>query len=293
MMSSETKPANLSQPPRLALLPRLYRLILTVTRKHGLFTLARLHHRIFKDGQIIKLPGGAWLYIPPDPHYFGFLSCIHEDHVRKVIEKHLSPGDTCFDVGANIGYFAAMMAKQVGETGRIFAFEPVPETYEILSVNAGIAGASSLKIVPIQAAVSASDGELAIQRNEHSTLNQVSALKDANGSAFDRVPAYSLVSALSRFGCTEAISLLKVDVEGHELAVLEGARSLFREGRIRRMIIEVTPGADALAIGRLFTECGARWSCWLNGEWRSLPLAELPTRTDVLVEFPKQLSSKA
>lgn len=273
--------------PRLMALPRIYRLILTLTRRHGLFTLARLHHRYFQHGQIVPLPGGGRLFIPGDPHYFGFLSGMHEGHVRNIIDRHVQLGDVCLDVGANIGYFAMMMADRVGAKGKVYAFEPVPETYGVLALNARLAGDSGRNLVPIHAAVSSSTGELSICRNTHSTLNQVSALTQLSANAADRVSATTLVSALEKLKCGDPISLLKIDVEGHELAVLQGAQPLLASGRIRRMVLEVTPGDDAAAIGRILSDCKATVLCWGGKRWEQKSLTHLPCRSDVLVEIQK------
>lgn len=268
--------------PRIALLPRLYRRALTMTRRHGLFTLARLHHRFFRHGQVVRLPDGEWLYIPGDPHYFGFLTGLHENHVREVIRTYLQPGDTAVDVGANIGYFAAMMAAQVGPRGRVVAVEPVPQTFDVLCMNAGLASDAGLHLDPIPAAVSSSDGTVSLCRAEHSTLHQVTFDATANAEC---VKALTLVSLLEQSGIDGVISLLKVDVEGHELAVLEGAFELFKGCRIKRMIIEVTPGQEAFAIAKLLRDCKASWSVWLRDCWLPCDLQQLPHRTDVLVEF--------
>lgn len=271
--------------PRLMALPRIYRLILTLTRRHGLFTLARLHHRYFQHGQIVPLPGGGRLFIPGDPHYFGFLSGMHEGHVRNIIDRHVQPGGVCLDVGANIGYFAMMMADRVGAKGKVYAFEPVPETYDVLALNARLASGFGRNLIPIHAAVSSSNGELSICRNTHSTLNQVSALTQMSANVADRVASTTLVSALEKLKCADPISLLKIDVEGHELSVLQGAQPLLASGRIRRMVLEVTPGDDAAAIGRILSDCKATVRCWLNGRWVLMPQIQLPARTDVIVEF--------
>jgi FkbM family methyltransferase len=272
--------------PKLAALPRIYRLLLTLTGRHGLFTLARIHHRYYRCGQIVPLPGGGKMYIPGDSHYFGFLSGIHERHVLNVIDAHLFAGDVCLDVGANIGYFAMLMADRVGANGKVYAFEPVPETYDVLSLNAKLAGDFGLNLVPIRAAVSSDNGELSICRSTHSTLHQVRALSEVSEKELERVSCTTLASALEKLEPNALISLLKIDVEGHELSVLEGAQPVLRSGRVRRMIIEVTPGDDAAAIGRLLGDCRATLRCWLNGRWHFTPLVHLPSRTDVLVEFP-------
>jgi methyltransferase FkbM-like protein len=116
-----------------------------------------------------------------------FLAGIHERHVQNVIDAHLYAGNICLDVGANIGYFAMMMANRVGTNGKVYAFEPVPETYDVLSLNAKLAGDFALNLVPIWGAVSSEDGELSICRSTHTVRSTAKEL--------ERVSSTTLVSA--------------------------------------------------------------------------------------------------
>ena len=93
--------------------------------------------------------------------------------MRNVIDDHLCAGNVCLDVGGQHRLFAMMMADRVGTNGKVYAFEPVPETYDVLSLNAKLAGDLALNLRPIRAAVSPKDGELSICRSTFSTLHQV------------------------------------------------------------------------------------------------------------------------
>jgi FkbM family methyltransferase len=270
----------------LRFLPLLYRLCLLATRHHGLFTLARVHHRTFANGQITRLPGGALLFIPPDPHYFGFLTGIHERHVASAIRKFVVPGSICFDIGANIGFFATMMARRAGNRGQVLAFEPVPETFQILQKNAELSTRAGLNLKPVCAAVSCVVGQVTIRRREYSTHHEVSLQTPTGQSESQPTKATTFSAVLEALGENISIALAKIDVEGHELPVIEGARSAMRSGKIRRMVIEITPGTDAAAISTILIEHRALVRPWINRRWADISLKNLPFRTDVFVEFP-------
>lgn len=272
--------------PRFRLLPRLYRLILTLSRKHGLFTLSRFHHRWFGGDQYVDIPGGSRLFIPGDPHYFGFLSGIHEAHVTEAIAASVKEGDVCVDIGANIGYFSMIMARAAGAGGTVFAFEPVPDTFAVLKTNAMLAGEDGLNITPQQAAISAQEGELVIDRQVYSTLNQVRAVESEQDALDSRVKCVTLKGFLESRQITGQIALLKIDVEGHEAAVMEGALPVLKSGQVRKMIIEVTPGEDAVQLDRMLAGCGAKTLVWTDGAWQDVPVQKLQNRTDVLALFP-------
>lgn len=275
-----------AQLPHRRFLPLLYRKILGLTRKHGLFTLARFHDRFFGGMQRVDIPGGGSLIIPDDSHYFGFLAGVHEQHVEALIRDSVAPGDVCIDVGANIGYFSMMMAKAAGMRGRVIAFEPVPDTFDVLKQNATLAAEEGGRLEAHQAAVSAQAGELIIERQEHSTLNQVRQAH--GGDAGERVPCVELAGFLDSVGITGQVALLKVDVEGHEMSVVQGALPVLASGRVKRMILEVTPGEEAGRIEGLLTNCGARIHCWIGDRWQEGGWSNLGYRTDVLIDFPSR-----
>jgi FkbM family methyltransferase len=266
------------------LLPLAYRALLTLTRRHGLFTLARLHHRLWAGEQRVGIPGGSELLIPPDEHYFGFLSGMHEPHIARLIAQQVRAGDTCMDVGANIGYFAMMMAARCGGSGRVYAFEPVPDTFELLEKNAALASTHRWHLLPQRKAISNVAGEVSLLRQEHSTLNQVS-LSPVTNETTEKLPSITL-DAFTQDKGIEDIRLLKVDVEGHELPVLQGALNLLRHHRVKHLVIEVTPGEQAKGVSLMLTEIGARCYCWVDSTWREQSAESLTTRTDVWAEFP-------
>ena len=80
-------------------------------------TLSHLNARLFPRGHLIRLDTGCDMFIPPDPHFFGYVVG-HEAHITRLIEEVVGEGDTCVDVGANIGYFSLMMAARCGRSAR-------------------------------------------------------------------------------------------------------------------------------------------------------------------------------
>lgn len=270
--------------PRPNALIAVWRQLLNISRRHGLFTLARLHVKLFPVGQVVALPAGATMFIPPDPHFFGFVLGTHEHHITELLLHNVRHDDTCLDVGANIGYFTSILAQLVGPFGEVLAFEPVPENFAVLKQNAELAAQRGLRIQTIQAAVSSQPGELKIIRQQWSTYHQVAAIdKDAPG--VERIPAVTLDDVISRLPADRSVSLLKVDVEGHELPVVIGLQRSLAANRVRRLVIEITPGPDSVQIEKILKAHAKRIQVWSEGRWRDHSLAALKDRTDVFVEF--------
>lgn len=263
-----------------------YRCLLRLTRRHGLLTLARINSRIFPAGQCVMLPAGARLFIPPDPHFFGFVLGRHEQHIADVLLSSVKPGDVCVDVGANIGYFTAIMAQLAGPSGKVLSFEPVPENFFVLKRNSELASENGATVTAIHAAVSERPGPVRIIRREYSTYHQIEPIASPAGK--DSVAGVCLDEEISRLAPDQPVSFLKIDVEGHELPVLRGLRQSLNSGRIERLVIEITPGADSTEINEILSQSARRVECWVDGAWRRQSITNLSERTDVFVDCVAQ-----
>ena len=264
------------------ILTGLYRTAMRATGRRGSHTLGRLNARLFNDGQIISLVGGESFYLPPDPHFFGYLIG-HEPHVSEVIAEHVQPGDTVFDVGANIGYFAVQMAHRAGADGRVIAYEVDETNLGYLKRNAELAALEGGKIEIVAAGVSSSAGTLTFNPGVESTLHKV-----VRGPGTGRtLPAVSIDDEVARLGI-DRIGFLKIDVEGHEPFVLQGMDRTVREERVRAMVIEVMPGEVATALFEQFQSWRTHVvsvRSWIGGTWWDGPVKEIPWRTDTVVVF--------
>lgn len=136
-----------------------------------------------------------------------------------------------FDVGANEGQ-TVVKIRRVLPLAHIFSFEPVPSTFARLAANfAGIAGVEC-----VQSAVGDSEGHVEITASPTSGQNTIH-LSAKPGAPTITVPV-TTVDAFARRHGVDVIDLLKIDTEGYETAVLEGARGMLEAGRIRFVLAE-------------------------------------------------------
>lgn len=271
--------------PNPRLLRWLYRLMMNVTHRHGFHTLAKVNARIFGQGVKLVLESGTTLFVPPDPHFFGYLLG-HESHITNRLSDVIRPGDVCVDVGANIGYFTLMMAGYCRSSGKVYAYEPEQENFAVLSENVNrINREHDGHVVAIRNAVSSSKGYLALDKGMFSTLHKVREIKTSDPKE-NRVKCVRLDEDLTGRGERGIIRIIKIDVEGHEAEVLKGCRKLLEEGRIDYIVTEVFPGKEATELAGFIEDWASKAEAWIDKKWQSFD-RDLPSRTDVWIEVKK------
>jgi FkbM family methyltransferase len=151
-----------------------------------------------------------------------------EPHVRRVIEQRLSRGGTFVDAGANIGFYSVLAARLVGPEGRVFAFEMMPDTAEILRRHVRLNTVGWVQVV--EQALAERNGETVTASVEPGKHGQASIVSPAggNGRITAQVATVTLDTALAEVG---RIDVLKMDLEGAEyLALLGAGQVLARTG---------------------------------------------------------------
>jgi FkbM family methyltransferase len=177
---------------------------------------------------------------------------IHEPSLTKLLlDRFANPGSRNFiDVGANIGYFSCLMSKLAGPAGKVLAVEPEPQNLALLEQNIQVNRLANVAVLPC--ALGAREGTAMLglykpaNRGRHSLLEnnaksrievRVRTLDEVAGAAGENVTSWSLA---------------KIDVEGYEGFVIEGAKETL--SRIETLVMEFSPallkmtGRDPAAI---------------------------------------------
>jgi len=153
---------------------------------------------------------------------------VHEPMATRVYLETLSPGDHVIDVGSNIGYWLLLAARRIGESGRMLAFEPVPDSREIVQRNIKRSGIRNVELSPL--AIGQENG--AAEFYESKVANWGSLVKH-----HALLPTRSLHVEIMKLDDVVRESpgfrptMLRMDVEGAELMVLEGAQNLLKKYR--------------------------------------------------------------
>ncbi len=154
-----------------------------------------------------------------------------EEEIRFLLGS-LHPGDTVLDVGAYIGTHTLAFASAVGGSGKVIAFEPRPEIFRLLAKNILENGLGN--VVLRQVAVGVESGFISLPPLDLDAPANFGSLSIVDRMAFANAPqaAATAVEMVAIDALElEACSLIKIDVEGAELAVLEGARRTIERTR--------------------------------------------------------------
>ncbi len=172
----------------------------------------------------------------------------------ELMEKILKPGATAIDVGANIGLITLFMARAVGPTGHVFAFEPAPENVKLLQKNIEANGYTNITVV--SAAVSDHVGTLKLflsdfNPGDHRIYNPEEKIKDwqKNDAVYDKLVSEKReainvqVASLDIFlkDYKKPISFIKMDVQGAEGGVLKGMMGILEKNKNIQIMTEFWP----------------------------------------------------
>lgn len=165
------------------------------------------------------------------------------------------PGTLVVDVGANIGFFARRFARWVGPAGRVLALEPEPKNAARLRARMAREGLADIVEI-IQAAAAETEGTVLLDLNPDNPADH--RLGDSG------LPVACItLDALLGERCTRSVSLIKIDVQGSELRVIEGARQTIARFR-PALFVEVDDahlrlgGASAAALVDRLADLGYR-----------------------------------
>jgi FkbM family methyltransferase len=181
-------------------------------------------------------PGYGWAYL-----YGGW----ERPQVRAMC-KLLKPGSVAYDIGANYGMHTLLFARLTGASGRVFAFEPSPEVFAALAYQLELNSIQTVTIV--NQAVAEKTGEAQFDIAHHRGAGH---LTDVGRGAY-KVETTSLDDFV--FNRRELPpDFIKIDVEGAESRVLQGAVQVIRQFR-PTMMIECHNPAEDRAVGDILAE---------------------------------------
>ena len=185
-----------------------------------------LYRRVFGTVMEIESGPGKGMLFDGGPDTPRFASGQYERPVQEAITSLLQSGGVCYDIGANLGFFSLIFGRLVGISGTVYAFEPVPQNASMIERNSRLNGIINIKVLRLALARDDGNSELLLARHVGgAVLKNVGVPPDFAGSLMVKTAA---VDTLVESQQIKPPRIVKIDVEGAELDVLQGMERVLR-----------------------------------------------------------------
>ena len=154
----------------------------------------------------------------PEHQYLYFYGTHDERHVVTKLLKIIQPGDICWDIGANIGFYTCLLASQVEDAGEVIAFEPALRTCGYLHENVSLN--RFMNVTVVNKGLSDKIEQRHLYYAEAGLAEGTASLKYANGRRASERVTLDTIDNLTRE--LPVPDFIKIDVEGYQLEVLRG-----------------------------------------------------------------------
>ena len=152
--------------------------------------------------------------------------------LKQIIKK----GDIVVDLGANIGYYTLILAQLVGKSGHVYAFEPEPSNFEILSKN--VKENKHDNVTLVQKAISDKNGKVKLYVSKRNLAShRIFDAEDKRKSIEVDVTTLDEYFQKSK----KLVKFIKMDVEGAEGAAISGASKIIQDSKNLVIMMEYFP----------------------------------------------------
>lgn len=185
---------------------------------------------------LIKVNGlPMYIYANTDDT-FAYLVRPFEPYTTELFEQAIKPGSKVLDIGAQFGYFSLIAAKQSGQEGRVYAFEPAPANFRLLDRNIQMNGYTDI-IHAVQKGV-----------GNRQTTETLFLYESSDSHGMFRQPSASVKETISiecitidEFLGGQPVDVIKIDIEGNEPYALEGMKQTISKNDNIIMFVEFAP----------------------------------------------------
>jgi FkbM family methyltransferase len=194
--------------------------------------------KLFRPQTTLSVRQLTKVFATPTPtHYQWIQRLLGEQEMLELFVDNLQTGDVVWDIGAHVGVYSLLAYDVVGQTGRVYAFEPEPRTYRMLRQNCKLNKAHNLDLLPI--ALGDEDGEAMLYTDWRAGLGIHKLFYETRLRKRGTAVTISKGDTLINNQTARPPTVVKLDVEGWEYAVLQGMTSALSHCRL--LLIEVHP----------------------------------------------------
>lgn len=240
------------------------------------------------DFNYTKIKFGNWLFKNCFPLYnysYKRFKLKNDKTEIDVLKSLIKPGDHILDIGANIGFYAALLSEMTGPGGTVYCFEPDGLNFSHLQKNA--AKLSNVKL--FNKAVAAEKGILKVYKSkllnvDHRTypVNNYDSIEEIEAVSIDDMIAQGLI---------KQVNIIKIDIQGFELSAFTGMRQLLSAQSDLKIVAEYWPhgfkraGVSALQFYDFFHELGYTFTILEDQGTKTLSRAYVAEYNEAPFEF--------
>jgi FkbM family methyltransferase len=166
---------------------------------------------------------------------------------RQFLNAFLRPGDVFVDIGAHIGLFTLIAARRVGNTGRVYAFEPCSETYQRLLANVELNRLTNVSCYQLALSDRATQLDMTTSLDGYDAWNSLTRPIMGNSFAVETVNAVRWDDFVQERNLIGHVTMMKIDVEGWESYVLSGGYQVLSRTDAPVLQVEFTEQASQVA----------------------------------------------
>lgn len=174
----------------------------------------------------VRLPFGALFLSRNDA--LGFNLPVFEIRELAFVKRFLQPGMTVLDIGANQGLYTLLASQRVGSRGRVFAFEPSPRERRALRLNVLVNRCRNVTIESSALGNEEGESELYLVEGPETGCNSLRPPVLVQGTSRPVRVSITRLDCWLRERNIDRVDFIKLDVEGAELSVLNGAREFLK-----------------------------------------------------------------
>jgi FkbM family methyltransferase len=210
----------------------------------------------------------------------------YEPELQASLRELIKPGMVIYDVGANIGYVSLLLAKASGETGKVYAFEALPENAERWRINMALNGMEA-RLSLFAGAVTQTTGPVRF------LVHASGGMGKASGSA-GRQDQYESEMSVPGISLDEFVygqanpppQVVKMDIEGGEVLALPGMQRVLAQARPLMLMELHGPDSSRVAWDTL-TAAGYQ-ICWMRHGYPEVPSLEAMRWKAYIIAKPKK-----
>jgi FkbM family methyltransferase len=166
--------------------------------------------------------------------WYGF----YEKEVGDLLKKSVKPGDVFLDLGANIGYFSLLVANN-SPSVKVISFEPVADLFQNMNNNISLNNIKNISTINVAVGEINEEKELFVSAPDNMGMSSFKQPENYSGKN-ERVKVVTIDDWFKTSGLTR-IDIIKLDIEGSELAALKGMKEVLQEQKAV-LIVEINPG---------------------------------------------------